>query len=171
MKEYLIKFSRVKKNSRFGGSKGNFQKRRLRLMYNLKLRVTFKKLNIIMGREKSIQDRLESMLFWHGRTIFCHSVTKHSRFLKIQFFQNPNASHKNCTAWYVKSPSIIVKVSKSLYQSKVENVFFEMVYKSCLYFIQVMSYGISNIPYFFHRMTRNVWNACDLFFSRPTGNV
>ena len=37
-----------------------------------------------MGREKSIQDRLESMLFWNGRTIFCHSVTKHSRFLKIQ---------------------------------------------------------------------------------------
>ena len=30
-------------------------------MYNLKLRVTFKKLNIITGREKSIQDTLESM--------------------------------------------------------------------------------------------------------------
>ena len=39
-----------------------------------------KKLNIITGREKSIKYRLESMLFfWHGRTIFCHSVlTKHS---------------------------------------------------------------------------------------------
>ena len=32
--------------------KGNFQKRRLRLMYTLKLRVTFKKLNIITGHEK-----------------------------------------------------------------------------------------------------------------------
>ena len=64
---------------------GNFQKRRLRLIYNLKLRVTLKKLNIITGREKSIQDRLELVLFWHGRTTFCHSVTKHSRFLKIQF--------------------------------------------------------------------------------------
>ena len=63
---------------------GNFQKRRLRLMCTLKLRATLKKFNIITGREKSIQDRLESMLFWHGRTIFCHSVTKHSRFLKIQ---------------------------------------------------------------------------------------
>ena len=63
---------------------GNFQKRRLRLMKNVKLRVTLKKLNIITDCEKSIQDRLELMLFWHGRTIFCHSVTKHSRFLKIQ---------------------------------------------------------------------------------------
>ena len=67
---------------------GNFQKRRLRLMKNLKLRVTLKKLNIITDREKSIQDRLEliMMLFWHGtgRTIFCRSVTKHSQFLKIQ---------------------------------------------------------------------------------------
>ena len=93
---------------------GNFQKRRLRLMYTLKLRVTFKKLNIITGREKSIQDRLESMLFWHGRTIFCHSVTKHSRFLKNPMFQNPNASHNNGNAWYVK---------KSVNNSESGNVF------------------------------------------------
>ena len=61
-----------------GGVNGNFQKRRLRLMFNLNLRVTLKKLNINTGHEKSIKDRLESMLFWHGRTIFCHSVTKYS---------------------------------------------------------------------------------------------
>ena len=51
-----------------GVQMGNFQKRRLRLMYTLKLRVTLKKLNIITGRETSIQDRFESMLIWHGRT-------------------------------------------------------------------------------------------------------
>ena len=63
---------------------GNFQKRRLRLMYYLKLRVTLKKLNIITDREKSIHDRLELMLFWHVGTIFLSFRTKHSRFLKIQ---------------------------------------------------------------------------------------
>ena len=57
----------------------------LRLMFNLNLRVTLKKLNIITGHEKSIKNRLESILFWHGRTIFCHSVLKYSWFLKIQW--------------------------------------------------------------------------------------
>ena len=33
-------------------------------------------------------------------------------------FQNPNACHKNCTAWYIKRPSIIQTVAMSLYQVK-----------------------------------------------------
>ena len=48
------------------GSKGNYQKRRLRPIYNLRLHVTFKKLNIITGREKFIQDkvRVDAILAW-----------------------------------------------------------------------------------------------------------
>ena len=46
------KIQQSEKEFEIRGSRGNFQKRRLRLMYNLKLRVTFKKLNIITGREK-----------------------------------------------------------------------------------------------------------------------
>ena len=44
--------------------------------------------------KKSIQDRLESMLFWHDRTIFCHSVTKHSRFLISNVLKSKRLSQK-----------------------------------------------------------------------------
>ena len=57
------------------GFKGELSETQI-MSHVLKLRVTFKKLYMITVREKSIQDRLESMLFWHGRTIFCHSVKK-----------------------------------------------------------------------------------------------
>ena len=85
VQEHLIQIQQSKKISDIffwggggGGSNGSFQKRRLRLMFNLNLRVTLKKLNIITGHEKSIKDRLDPMLFWHGMTIFCHSVAKYS---------------------------------------------------------------------------------------------
>ena len=54
-------------------------------MFNLNLRVTLKKLNVITGQEKFIKVRLEWILFWQSRTIFCHSVTKYSWFHKIQW--------------------------------------------------------------------------------------
>ena len=61
-------FDKIQQSEKeFEGSKGNFQKRRLRLMYNLKLCVTFKKLNIITGREKihSIYVRIDAILAWY----------------------------------------------------------------------------------------------------------
>ena len=47
----LDKIQQSEKEFEIQGSKGIFQKPRLRLVYNWKLRVTFKKLNVITGRE------------------------------------------------------------------------------------------------------------------------
>ena len=77
------KIQQSEKEFEIRGFKGELSKTQITSNDTLKLRVTFKKLNIITGRKKSIQYRLESMLFWHDRTLFCHSVTTHSRFLKI----------------------------------------------------------------------------------------
>ena len=46
------KIQQSEKEFEIRGFKGELSKSRLRLMYTLKLRVTFKKLNIITGREK-----------------------------------------------------------------------------------------------------------------------